>query len=521
MPTIRLVPSAYTRSSTSRVTVTNPDNMYDNTDDTSDYASLRGRNSSSSTYYCFIHGFDFTQIPANATVSSFAVKIRCYRSSNQRTGSSYDLRLASSPANNSVISGTTASTAIGTAASVITIPTGNLTWSTLKNYGSNFSIEVVLASNSSSYPYVYVYGAEIEVTYSVAQVDVTGVSVSPTTASIEVGETVTLTETVAPSNATDKSVTWSSSNTAVATVDGSGIVTGVSAGSANITVTTTDGGYTATCAVTVTPAVLTDYWPASTLEVGKSYLIVNGNTGTVYMLSNESGGSRLLKGVQATISNGKISISASVAAKCLFTCELYTAGDPLTTCLASGGGYLYSDNASGLRIYTSPNNKHWHYAADGNKLWMYRGDTDGYTDATSEFKYYLQVSGGNFTDQHVTTTSIEDSTLPAMYLFAEASDTAPVITVGTPSRTIISDESGYDQCVCTFRSDMDLQAWEARATKSGTTPARGVGLLVESGTTLAANTDATIYVDDEELTNGDGEYTITVYGQSTGGVWSG
>lgn len=98
---------------------------------------------------------------------------------------------------------------------------------------------------------------------------------------------------------------------------------------------------------------------------------------------------------------------------------------------------------------------------------------------------------------------------------------APVITVGTPSRTIISDEDGYDQCVCTFRSDLDLQAWEARATKAGVTPARGVGLLVESGTTLAANTDATIYVDDEELTNGDGEYTISVYGQSTGGVWSG
>lgn len=105
--------------------------------------------------------------------------------------------------------------------------------------------------------------------------------------------------------------------------------------------------------------------------------------------------------------------------------------------------------------------------------------------------------------------------------YEEASDTPPTITVGTPSRTIISDEDGYDQCVCTFQSDMDLQAWEARATKSGTTPARGVGLLVESGTTLSADTDATIYVDNEELTNGDGEYTITVYGQSTGGVWSG
>lgn len=96
----------------------------------------------------------------------------------------------------------------------------------------------------------------------------------------------------------------------------------------------------------------------------------------------------------------------------------------------------------------------------------------------------------------------------------------PTITVGTPSRSIISDETGYDQCVCTFTSDMALQAWEARATKSGTTPARGVGLLVESGTTLAAGASGTVYVENEELTNGDGEYTITVYGQSTGGVWS-
>ena len=523
MPTIRLVPSSYGRSSTTRVAVTNPENMYYNTDHTSAYCSIRGRNSTSSTYYAFINGFNFDDVPANAVVSSFVVKIRCYRNTYQQTGSTYRLRLASSASNNSVISGTTMSEDIGTTADVYAIPTGDLTWSQLKNYGSGFSIEIPLRPSSSQYPYVYVYGAEIEVTYTAETVHPTGVSVSPSTASVEAGSTVQLTETVTPSNATDKSVSWSSSNTAVATVDSNGLVTGISAGSATITATTNDGGLTATCAVTVTPVVLTDYVQTSSLQPGKSYLIVNGNTGSVYMLSNESGGSRQLKGVQATISNGKISISASVAAKCLFECQLYTVGDPLTTCLASGGGYLYSDNASGLRIYTSPNNKHWHYTSDGNKLWMYRGDTDGYTDATSEFKYYLEISGGNYTDAHVTTTSIEDSSLPPMFLFTEdtGGGNPPVITVGTPSRTIISDESGYDQCICAFRSDLDLQAWEARATKSGTTPARGVGLLVESGTTLAANTDATIYVDNEELTNGDGEYTITVYGQSTGGVWSG
>ena len=99
-------------------------------------------------------------------------------------------------------------------------------------------------------------------------------------------------------------------------------------------------------------------------------------------------------------------------------------------------------------------------------------------------------------------------------------DEPPVITIGTPSRTRISAITDYDQCVCTFSSDLALQQWEARATKAGTTPARGVGLLVESGGALAANVSATVYVENEELTDGDGEYTIKIYGQSTAGIWS-
>ena len=526
MPTIRLVPSAYTRSSTSRVTVTNPDYMYDNTDDTTDYATLRGRNSSSSTYYCFIHGFDFTQIPSNAVVSAFSIKIRCYRSSNQRTGSSYDLRLASSPSSGSVISNTTASTAIGTSASVITIPTGNLTWDTLKSYGTNFSIDVVLASNSNQYPYVYVYGAEIEVTYSAETVHVTGVSVSPTTASIAQSETVTLAETVVPSNATDKSVTWSSSNNSIATVDSNGVVTGVSPGTATITVTTTDGSYTATCAVTVTAAEFVDFELATALEAGEEYIIASGNSGNVYLISTDAPSAQHLAGVAATVSNNRISITTGQAAKTVFTAELEDANNPDSTLLKNGSQYLYTDSSSRLRMYTwtsSAAGKHWHYKADGkNLLWFFKDGTNntGYTDTSSTYKYYLTITNGVFADAYVSTTSLENTTTPAIYLFKKVQSSAPVITVGTPSRAIISDESGYDQATCTFRSDMALQAWEARATKAGTTPARGVGLLVESGTTLAANTDATVVVDDEELTNGDGEYTITVYGQSTGGVWS-
>jgi uncharacterized protein YjdB len=69
-----------------------------------------------------------------------------------------------------------------------------------------------------------------------------------------VGATTTLTATVSPDDATDKAVSYASSKTAVASVSASGVVTGVSAGSATITVTTHDGSKTASTAVTVTAA---------------------------------------------------------------------------------------------------------------------------------------------------------------------------------------------------------------------------------------------------------------------------
>ena len=86
---------------------------------------------------------------------------------------------------------------------------------------------------------------------TVNPINVTGVSLNKNSMSLLVGETQTLTATVSPNNATDKSVTWSSNNTSVASVSSSGVVTAKAVGTATITVKTNDGGKTATCSVTV------------------------------------------------------------------------------------------------------------------------------------------------------------------------------------------------------------------------------------------------------------------------------
>lgn len=86
----------------------------------------------------------------------------------------------------------------------------------------------------------------------VATVPVTGVGVTPTTAALAVGGTTPLLANVLPANATNKTVTWTSSNTAVATVSASGVVTGVAAGTAMVTATTQSGSFTASATITVT-----------------------------------------------------------------------------------------------------------------------------------------------------------------------------------------------------------------------------------------------------------------------------
>jgi len=106
-------------------------------------------------------------------------------------------------------------------------------------------------------------------------IPVTDVSLNKTSTTIPMGETESLTATVSPSNATNKNVTWSSNNTAVATVNATtGVITAVGVGEATITATAADGsGKTATCDVEVIPGVtgVTISPHSITMNRGKTY----------------------------------------------------------------------------------------------------------------------------------------------------------------------------------------------------------------------------------------------------------
>ena len=113
------------------------------------------------------------------------------------------------------------------------------------------------------------------VTVKAKAVNVTEVTLDRAELTLTEGETETLTATVKPDNADNKKVTWSSDKTEVATVDGDGRVTAVKSGEAVVTVTTEDGGKTASCRVTVKAKVV----PVTGVDV-KPWSVTIGANGT-------------------------------------------------------------------------------------------------------------------------------------------------------------------------------------------------------------------------------------------------
>ena len=156
-------------------------------------------------------------------------------------------------------------------------------------------------------------------------VDVTGVTVSKSSVTVKTGETVTVNATVTPSNATNKSIKWTSSNTSVATVS-NGVITGVAEGTATITATS-NNGKTATVKVTVEKGSVTVIQPTGitvspttlTLKEGASSTVTatvapsNATDKTVTWTSSNASVATVSNGTVKAVSAGTATITAKTS----------------------------------------------------------------------------------------------------------------------------------------------------------------------------------------------------------------
>lgn len=157
MATMKLTPSTYYLSNSSYLSVSNANNMYTDTDSTT-YATVTNSRTSTSSYYIYIRGFNFDDIPSNAVVSDFTIRLK----GNYSGGYSQKMYL---------YDGT--STSMGRASSLSsTVYTREFTcdysWDNVVAAGSDFSIRInCRRSSRNTTSYIYIYGAEIEVTYTI------------------------------------------------------------------------------------------------------------------------------------------------------------------------------------------------------------------------------------------------------------------------------------------------------------------------------------------------------------------
>ena len=221
----------------------------------------------------------------------------------------------------------------------------------------------------------------------------TSVSLNKTSLTLDVGKSYTLTKTVSPSNAVT-SYTWSSSNTSVATVDGNGKVTAKKAGTATITVKTSNGK-TATCIVTVNlPAPQITGLANTTGGIKISWNKVDGAYGYRLYYKPASGGWKRFKDTTAT----SFTDSGVVPNKT----ETYT-----IRCIDKNGNTISGFNSTGWsKKYTpvAPTITKLDITTGGIKLsWNKIAGVYGYR------LYYKPASGGWKRFKDTTATSFTDS----------------------------------------------------------------------------------------------------------------
>ena len=212
----------------------------------------------------------------------------------------------------------------------------SVTWSSSNTSVATVSNGVVIAVNEGTA--IIMATAEEVTAMCVVKVltnEVSGISLDITSASLKVNENITLTATVTPANATDKTVIWSSSNDGIATVK-DGVVTAVSLGTA--TVTAQSGDKTATCEITVEATPVTSVTLDKTsvsLKVKETATLTatvapdDATDKTVTWTSSNDGIATVKDGVVTAVSLGTATVTAQAGDKTA-TCEITVEATPVT-----------------------------------------------------------------------------------------------------------------------------------------------------------------------------------------------
>lgn len=183
MATIRLVPSIlYNAAGTSYLTVSNASNAYTNTDSTT-YATVNNIYASTTNRYVYLRGFNFSDVPSNAVINSFSIKLKASESGGS-TSSSYRpvLCKGTSTYSNAYCN------AITTSVSVKTF-TFTQDYATFADDGDDFGIRINCRRSSRNTAASFnIYGAEIEVNYTVP-VQYTVTIQNSTSANVEASDT--------------------------------------------------------------------------------------------------------------------------------------------------------------------------------------------------------------------------------------------------------------------------------------------------------------------------------------------
>ena len=276
---------------------------------------------------------------------------------------------------------------------------------------------------------------------TVSPVDVTGVVLDKNSIRIGVNKTYTLNATVTPTNATNKNVTWSSSDPSIATVNANGVVTGVALGTTVITVTSVaDNTKTATCTVNVVP---TPVEGVSLNKTSTTLLILNPNnmpteqlTATITPANAEN------KNVTWTSSNTAV---ATVSSTGLVTAV--APGTATITVLTEDGGYTASCQVRVIKTYYSvnlnaSNTYGWTDSSitpDSNSYYSYQ--SDNYHQANSLATMSVTVVG--YTEFTVYIRSNAESTYD--YMVVRNLDAAAFTSYNNVSTSGVKDHTSGRQ----------------------------------------------------------------------------